>query len=71
MGEVDLYPPDGKVSILEAYRYAADYVAGQPVIQHPLIDDNGDTDGHHFLESGYDPLNPDKDGYLAANTFIE
>ena len=68
---------NGKISILEAYRYAAGNVEKQlsqhPNFppQHPLIDDNGDYIGHHFYETNYyDPIDPNKDGYLAAHTFL-
>lgn len=72
MEDVDLYPVDGKVSILEAYMYAADYVSS---IQYALIDDNEDDIGHHFCETDYffditDPDNPSRDGSLAADTFL-
>jgi len=73
--DADLYPQDGNISILEAYRYAANYVEENfPGKQHPLIDDNSDHirgTGHHFYETTYyDPNDPEKDGYLAANTFL-
>ena len=71
--EIDKYPKDDKISILEAYRYAADFVDTNPdrtQPQHPLIDDNGDKVGHHFYENGYGYSDPTKDGYLAANTFV-
>jgi len=71
------YNGDNKVSILEAYKYAAISVEEQlnndPMIppQHPLIDDNGDDIGHHFCETNYyDPDDPSKDGYLANQTFL-
>ena len=70
------YNSDGNISILEAYRYAAEDVEKQisrnPTQgpDHPLIDDNGDKIGYHFNDSGYDPSIPGKDGYLAANTFL-
>jgi len=71
------YNNDGQISILEAYRYAAEKVKNQlnahPDFppQHPLIDDNGDHIGHHFSETNYyDPNDPTKDGYLAAHTFL-
>jgi len=70
--DADLYDQDGKISILEAYRYAANFVAeNRPGKQHPLIDDNDDRVGHHFFETNYyDPYDPAKDGYIAANTFL-
>lgn len=71
------YNNDTKISIQEAYRYAAEKVEYQlnnnPDLppQHPLIDDTGDRIGHHFYETNYyDPTDPDKDGYSAANTFL-
>jgi hypothetical protein len=33
--DADLYPQDRKISILEAYRYAADYVETNSESQHP------------------------------------
>ena len=71
------YNNDTKISILEAYRYSVESVEDQinwvPSLgpQHPLIDDNGDGIGHIYYETNYyDPTDPDKDGYLAANTFL-
>lgn len=67
------YDGDGNISILEAYRYAAEFVESHspPESQHPLIDDNYDSIGHHFYETGYyDPDDPDKDGYLANRTYL-
>jgi len=75
--DADLYPQDGNISILEAYRYAADFVESNhpPGSQHPLIDDNNDGIGHHMYETNYyydpnDPDNPNRDGSLAADTFL-
>jgi len=78
--DADLYLQDGNISIFEAYIYAAKYVnatfAGK---QHPLLDDyNSDPveDGryviaHHYSETNYfNPSDPEKDGYLAANTYL-
>jgi hypothetical protein len=71
------YNNDGQISILEAYRYAAEKVKNQlnahPDFppQHPLIDDNGDHIGHHFSETNYyNPNDQTKDGYLADITFL-
>ena len=71
---------DGNISIIEAYKWAADRVVdwlSQPghemYTQHPLVDDNGDSIGHHFSETNYyDPNDSTrtKDGYLAAHTFL-
>ncbi|MDG6219259.1 MAG: hypothetical protein QCI00_07445 [Candidatus Thermoplasmatota archaeon] len=61
---------DGKVSILEAYEYAARRVQDRTSDEHPLLDDNADGIGHHFSEVGYDPTNPNSDGYLAARTYL-
>jgi len=68
---------DGNVSILEAYRYAANYVydwSNEPVNkyqrQHPLIDDDCDGVGHHFLEEGYVD-NGGTDGFNASQTFLD
>jgi hypothetical protein len=61
---------DGKVSILEAYEYAARYVQERTSDEHPLLDDNADGIGHHFTEVGYNPAHPNCDGYLAARTYL-
>ena len=68
------YNCDNKISIQEAYRYAAEYVEAHfdsKHPQHPLIDDNGDGLGSHLRESSYDPTNPEKDGYIAAQTYLD
>ena len=70
--DADICPQDGNISILEAYRYAAEKVEDQVVQnnnlkpQHPLIDDNGDKIGHYYTETGYDPNTLGMDGCLAA-----
>jgi len=70
------YNQDGKISILEAYQYAAEEVQHQIDLnpdlgpQHPLIDDNGDSIGHHYTEPGYNPETEGEDGYLASSTFL-
>jgi len=70
------YNNDTKISILEAYRYAAGKVEEQinsdPTLpsQHPLIDDNSDGIGHHFYESNYYGNIIGKDGYIADQTFL-
>ena len=61
---------DNKISILEAYEYAARKVNEETTREHPLIDDNDDGIGHHYTEVGYDPCNPNADGYLAARTYL-
>ena len=59
--------------------YAAEYVhTAFPGKQHPLLDDYNDIDengeypiGHSYIETDYfDHNDPEKDGYLAANTFL-
>ncbi|GEM_PF-2502584 len=70
------YNNDTKISILEAYRYAAGKVEEQidnnPDLppQHPLIDDNSDGIGHHFYESNYYGNTTGKDGCIADQTFL-
>jgi len=67
------YNNDGKISILEAYRYAAEIVDKEEEPNHPqdaLIDDNGDGIGHHYNESGYNASNSQSDGYLANTTYL-
>ena len=59
---------DGIVSLAEAYHYPARHVFNQG--KHSLLDDNGDTIGHHYTDIGYNINNPSKDGYLAARTFM-
>jgi hypothetical protein len=61
---------DGRISILEAYEYAARKVLENTMNEHPLLDDNSDGIGHHFSEVGYNPCNPNNDGYLAARSFL-
>lgn len=61
---------DEKISILEAYEYTARNVNKKTKIEHPLLDDNDDGIGHHYSEVGYDPTNPNSDGYVAARTFL-
>lgn len=68
----DLYPEDGEISILEAYRYAADFVElKHPGEYQPLIDDNADSVGHTFYETNYyDYETEGKEGYNAASAFL-
>lgn len=61
---------DLKISVLEAYEYAARKVLEHTTIEHPLLDDNDDGIGHHFSEGGYNPFTPNYDGYLAARTYL-
>jgi hypothetical protein len=63
---------DEKISIDEAYRYAAEYATSHSGLgsQHPLIDDNGDKIGSYYNETSYDPNTLGMDGYLAAHTFL-
>ena len=61
---------DNRISLLEAYEYAARRVNEQTSSEHPLIDDNDDGIGHHYSEVGYDPTNPNSDGYVAARTYL-
>ena len=61
---------DEKISILEAYEYAARIVNEKTTKEHPLVDDNDDGIGHHYIEVGYDPTNPNADGYLSGRTFL-
>lgn len=61
---------DGKISILEAYEYAARKVNEKTSTEHPLLDDNDDGVGHHYSEVGYDPTNPSYDGYVSARTYL-
>jgi len=68
-GEADINN-DSKVSILEAYEYTAFKINETTQLEHPIIDDNGDKIGHHYTEAGYDPCNPNADGYLAARTYL-
>jgi len=70
--EVDAdYNLDGDISISEAYEHTARWVENYyGNLFHPLIDDNGDQVGNHFRQSGFNPNNSTKDGYLAAHTFL-
>ncbi len=61
---------DKKTSILEAYEYAARKVNEKTIEEHPMIDDNSDRIGHHYSEVGYNPTDPNSDGYLAARTYL-
>lgn len=61
---------DEKISILEAYEYTARRINEKTTDEHPLIDDNDDGIGHHYTEVGYDPTNPNSDGYVAARTYL-
>ena len=61
---------DKRISLLEAYEYAARKVNEKTTEEHPLLDDNSDGIGHHFSEVGYDPCRPNSDGYLSARTFL-
>jgi hypothetical protein len=61
---------DEKISILEAYEYAARKVHEKTSSEHPLLDDNDDGIGHHYSEVGYDPTNPNSDGYVSARTYL-
>lgn len=61
---------DKKISILEAYEYAARKVNEKTSDEHPMLDDNSDGIGHHYTEVGYDPTIPDSDGYLAGRTYL-
>lgn len=73
------YNNDGNISIREAYEHANSIIQERynrdtdpnKKPQHPLIDDNGDGIGSHFDESGYDPENPESDGYLANHTYLQ
>lgn len=61
---------DDKISILEAYEYAARKVNEKTSNEHPLLDDNDDGIGHHYSDVGYDPTNPNDDGYVSARTYL-
>ena len=61
---------DFKVSLLEAYEYTARKVQEKTSAEHPLLDDNDDGRGHHFTEVGYNPTEPNNDGYVAARTYL-
>lgn len=61
---------DNMISILEAYEYAARKVNEKTSSEHPLLDDNDDGIGHHFSEIGYDPSNPNLDGYLSGRSYL-
>jgi len=61
---------DKQISLLEAYEYAARKVLEKTSDEHPLLDDNADGIGHHFSEIGYNPSQPNVDGYLAGRTYL-
>lgn len=65
------YNNDSKISIAEAYEYAARWVEERyGNLFHPLIDDNGDKIGTHYKQEGFDQNNKNKDGFNASNTFL-
>ncbi|MBS3778070.1 MAG: hypothetical protein KGY65_05255 [Candidatus Thermoplasmatota archaeon] len=61
---------DGKISLLEAYEYAARKVNEKTTDEHPLLDDNSDGIGHHFTDAGYNPCIPNSDGFFSARSYL-
>lgn len=63
---------DDRISILEAYRYAAEDYVTQNGTFHPLLDDNCDGVGHTYYETNYyDPSTSGYEGYIADHTFLD
>jgi len=55
---------DGYVSMTEAYLWVCP--RSQDAGEHPMYDDNGDGVGHECTDAGFDPDDPDKDGYAGT-----
>lgn len=60
---------DGHVSMTEAYIWTAQ--KSQAAGEHPLFDDNGDSVGHELGDTGFDPDDPDKDGYIGSTYSLD
>jgi hypothetical protein len=59
---------DGRIDMAEAYEWVAPKsqaysYAGRPAPEHPMFDDNGDGVGSEYNTAGYNPNDPNKDGF--------
>jgi hypothetical protein len=57
----DVITNDGEATVLEAYMYAVDFVLKHSPhgSQHPLIDDDGDAEGHYYADASQVPSTGD------------
>ncbi len=55
---------DGHISMVEAYEWST--VRAHDHNEHPQLDDNGDKLCHGLGMEGYDPSDPETDGYIAS-----
>ena len=65
---------NGIVTIEEIFRYASNSIGPSlKNLMHPLLDDNGDTEGHTIYDAGYTqiPNDPGKDGFFSSITTLD
>jgi len=65
---------NGIVTIEEIFRYASNSIdSSLKNLMHPLLDDNGDTEGHTIYDVGYTqiPNDPGKDGFFSSITTLD